>query len=58
MLLQYPDGTTACKLHHSKPTAEDQLKICYEYPISPQELVPGCGFYFEEVTEEAKGGSM
>lgn len=40
------DGTS-CDLHGA-----EKPSICRNFPTAPEELLPGCGFYFEEVLND------
>ena len=44
--LKYENGIAVCTIYPFRPT------FCAEYPATPDDLIPGCGYYFEEVKEE------
>ncbi|RLG81243.1 MAG: hypothetical protein DRO40_10000 [Thermoprotei archaeon] len=41
--LEYRNGVAYCKIYEERP------RWCREYPSHPDELIEGCGYYFEKV---------
>ena len=44
--LKYENGIAVCTIYPNRP------EFCRRYPETPEDLIPGCGYYFEEVEND------
>ena len=48
--LEYRNGKAYCTIYPNRP------QFCREYPATPEDLIPGCGYRFIKVEEERERG--